>query len=945
MSAPAAPVPAGRTLTIRGTPYPVLLPKLSDPRLHLAAVITTLQVLGQTVFQFRVSIAQILISLLTCAVLEVVIAFRKQHVLMWPASAMLTGNGVAFILRVPGTHHGDWWSTKGWWIFMATAAVSLLSKYVITWRGAHIFNPSNIGLVLCFVLLGRNRAEPLDFWWGPVSPWLLFAFVVIVTGGLLILSRLKLLWIAVGFWLSFAAGIAVLAATGHAMVARWHLGPITGPYFWWSLLTSPEVLVFLFFMLTDPKTSPRGQRDRIVYAVSVGLLAALLIAPMRTEWASKVGLLAALTIVCAARPLLSLLPLARLRLTGPRLAVTAAAAAATYAFSLVAASGPATSAASTDPISATGLPAITILPSQGVETQLPMPTARAIVRDLVKALHRGRQGAVNIHLEPGEGQGPPYAVAQLAGATYTLHQAGAHWTLGDQPSQPAGLQAVHSIGGVQLTDVAGRAGLDFHQGAFRYGVTTDTPAMMGGGLCWLDYNNDGWLDLFVVNSYGEGDIGAYSARGSLPRTALYRNDHGRFTNVTAASGAGRAVRGEGCVAADFNGDGNTDIYITTAQSDELLWNNGDGTFTEGARSHGIVSFGWHSGAAVADVNGDGRPDLFVAGYTEPQGAIPGSVAGFPTNHLGVRDLLFLNEGNGPDGRARFREVGRQVGLDRAPYDHSLGAVFTHVWGKLALYVANDEDPNRLYLIERGPRFVDVAQEARVGDRNAGMGVATVDWTGDGRQDLFVSNSRRQTNAVYESSPAGFSIVGSAFTHGFGGTFTGWGDSWVDLNNDGSPELVLASGAIPVTNLAKNAGPIRVLTRSDGPWVPASVLQTLRTNGRGVAAADYDNDGRVDVAVNTIGGKLLLLHNTSPVNNWLTVDVKPFSPAAVVTVVDSTGKRQVREVQAGSSYLSSEDPRVHFGLGKATVRSLTVRLPDGTIRRYRPPTNQIFTAGA
>src|SRR5665213_2659703 len=107
MSAHAAPVPAGRTLTIRGTPYPVVLPKLSDPRLHLAAVITTLQVLGQVEFHFRVSIAQILLSLVTCALLEVVIALRKQHVLMWPASAMLTGNGVAFILRVPGTQHGD----------------------------------------------------------------------------------------------------------------------------------------------------------------------------------------------------------------------------------------------------------------------------------------------------------------------------------------------------------------------------------------------------------------------------------------------------------------------------------------------------------------------------------------------------------------------------------------------------------------------------------------------------------------------------------------------------------------------------------------------------------------------------------------------------------------------------------------------------------------------
>ena len=286
MSAHAAPPTGGLTLSVRGTAYPVLLPKLSDPRLHLAAVITTLQVLGQVEFHFRVSIAQILLSVATCAVLEVAIALRRQRVLMWPASAMLTGNGVAFILRVPGTHHGDWWSLRGWWIFVGTAAVSLLSKYVIKWRGGHVFNPSNFGLVLCFLVLGRNRAEPLDFWWGGMSPWLGLAFAVIVAGGLLILSRLRLLWIAIGFWLSFAAGIGVLAASGHAMTARWHLGPITGANFWWVLLSSPEVLVFLFFMLTDPKTSPKGQKERVVYAVSVGLLAALLIAPLRTEWAT-----------------------------------------------------------------------------------------------------------------------------------------------------------------------------------------------------------------------------------------------------------------------------------------------------------------------------------------------------------------------------------------------------------------------------------------------------------------------------------------------------------------------------------------------------------------------------------------------------------------------------------------------------------------------------------
>src|ERR687888_359960 len=177
-------------VVIRGTPYPIVLPKLRDPRLHLAATITSLQVIGQIGFHFRVSIAQILISLLTCALLEVGITMRRQHMLMWPASAMLTGNGVAFVLRVPGTRHGDWWTLRGWWIFAATAAVSLLSKHVLKVGGRHIFNPSNIGLVLCFLLLGSGRTEPLYFWWGPMSTWMAVALAIIVLGGLAILTRL-----------------------------------------------------------------------------------------------------------------------------------------------------------------------------------------------------------------------------------------------------------------------------------------------------------------------------------------------------------------------------------------------------------------------------------------------------------------------------------------------------------------------------------------------------------------------------------------------------------------------------------------------------------------------------------------------------------------------------------------------------------------------------------
>ena len=226
MSAPAF---AGRpALTIRGTRYPVLLPTVRDPRLHLAAVIITLQVLGQTVFGFQLSIAQILVALGTCAVLEVGIAFVRHKILLWPASALLTGNGVAFVLRVPGTPHGDWWSLHGAWIFAGTAAIALLSKHVIRYEGRHLFNPSNFGLVVCFLVLGKDRADPLDFWWGPMSVWLALAVCLIVVGGLTILSRLRLLFIAVAFWLTFAAGIAVLAASGHSMTARWHLGPDLG---------------------------------------------------------------------------------------------------------------------------------------------------------------------------------------------------------------------------------------------------------------------------------------------------------------------------------------------------------------------------------------------------------------------------------------------------------------------------------------------------------------------------------------------------------------------------------------------------------------------------------------------------------------------------------------------------------------------------------------------
>jgi hypothetical protein len=525
---------------------------------------------------------------------------------------------------------------------------------------------------------------------------------------------------------------------------------------------------------------------------------------------------------------------------------------------------------------------------------------------------------------------------------------------------PSGADVTSSSGfeGIRLTDVAGRVGLQFRQGAFRFGVSPDAAAMTGGGLCALDYNNDGWVDLFVVNSYSQADLGRWQTHGGLPRSALFKNTKGRFTNVTRRSKANVAARGEGCVAADLNSDGFTDLYITTASYDKLLWNNGDGTFTQGARAAGIRSYGWHAGAAVGDVNGDGRPDLYVAGYTDPNVPVPGSAAGFPNNFAGVRDRLYVNLGRDRHGHSRFREVGVQAGLEAARFDHSLGAVFSDFDGdgRLDLYVANDGDPNRLYENIPWPggkkadpaglgfRFEERAASAGVADPAAGMGVAAADFNGDGRSDLFVSNSRGQGHAVYTgqvpiASGSSFKDVRAAFAPAFGKTFTGWGASWVDLDLDGNPDLVLSNGDIPVTNLALDAQPIQVLENLGGPtgspphFLDGTALvggnDLPRVVGRGLTTADFDNNGRMDIAINTIGGKLELLRPTGVLGHWLAVRFATFSPGASVTAVLPDGRRLIREVQAGSSYLSSEDPRVHFGLGAATsVSQLIVRYLDG-----------------
>lgn len=292
-----------RTVHIRGREYPVILPSLRDPRLHVAAVILTLQALGQTVLDFRLSVAQILVCLASGALIEFGVSFFKDKTIMWPASGLLTGNSTAFILRVPGTYHGQWWSMHGIWIFVGVVAISMASKYLIRWRGRHIFNPSNLGLVLAFVALGPRYTEPQDLWWIPMGPWLIVTYAILIGGGLLIAWELKLLGLELGFMAGFAVFVALALAPvpDHCMVASWHATPMCGRDLWQVLVTSPEVLIFALFMVPDPRTVPDGPLARVVFGVLVALISVLLIGPTTLEFWTKTAILASLVIACALR--------------------------------------------------------------------------------------------------------------------------------------------------------------------------------------------------------------------------------------------------------------------------------------------------------------------------------------------------------------------------------------------------------------------------------------------------------------------------------------------------------------------------------------------------------------------------------------------------------------------------------------------------------------------
>lgn len=287
---------ATRAVRVGDRSLPVVLPNPRDARLHTAAVIVSIHVIGITALGFRVSVPQIVVAIVTAGLIDVAMTFRSTGMLVWPASGMLTGSGVALILRLTGMESGDYWSWTGWYWFALVAAVSISTKYVVRHRGTHVFNPSNIGLVLAFVVIGSHVVEPLDFWWAPLGPWMILAYGLILGGGVLITRRLRLLEMAVVFWIVLAGGLGVLAASGHCMTAAWSPTPVCDDRFWSVLVSSPEILIFLFFMITDPKTIPVSRPARVVFAATLGLVTTLMIAPHTVEYGAKVGLLASLAL-------------------------------------------------------------------------------------------------------------------------------------------------------------------------------------------------------------------------------------------------------------------------------------------------------------------------------------------------------------------------------------------------------------------------------------------------------------------------------------------------------------------------------------------------------------------------------------------------------------------------------------------------------------------------
>lgn len=480
---------------------------------------------------------------------------------------------------------------------------------------------------------------------------------------------------------------------------------------------------------------------------------------------------------------------------------------------------------------------------------------------------------------------------------------------------------------------------------------------LGSGCAFLDYDQDGRLDIFLMNSAGDRRVGRRSSRH-----ALYRNSgDGRFTDVSAQAGFDADLYGIGCVAADYDADRYPDLLLTGFEGVALYRNNRDGTWTDVTSRSGIRERGWRTSAAFADVDGDGWLDLYIGGYLRfgphsPQFCTVRGVRGQcpPRYYDGDPGHLYRSNGDGT-----FRDI-TQAARALAREGKTLGCLFLDydADGLQDLYVANDGVANCLFrnLGQHGRgssgnvRFRDVALERGVayssnGEPEASMGVDSADYDGDGRLDLFITNFQNETDALYRNSGAqGFEYL--TRESGLAGTmpFLSFGCGFLDYDNDADPDIFIASGHVQdnidqVDRACTFAQPRQLYENMDGRYRSAAAgpAFTTPTVGRGAAFGDFDNDGDVDIVVNNNNGPAMLLRNeVGSRQHWLRLRLEGRPPnrfAVGARVTLTIGRAiQVKEVRAGNSYASSSDPRLLFGLGSARRARLTVRWPDGGIRR-------------
>ena len=517
---------------------------------------------------------------------------------------------------------------------------------------------------------------------------------------------------------------------------------------------------------------------------------------------------------------------------------------------------------------------------------------------------------------------------------------------------------------VQFVNVARQAGLNAKT---IFGTEQKNKFLMettGCGVAFVDYDNDGWLDIFFVNGTR---FEAKYAPGEAPVSRLYKNNRdGTFTDVTVKAGVARTGWGQGVCVGDYDNDGHEDIFVTY-WGDCALWrNNGDGTFTDMAAKAGVTTnpgngqHRWNTGCAFLDYDRDGHLDLFIANYIDfdPKTApLPQSgpclykgllVACGPPGLKGGKNILFHNNGDGT-----FRDVSAKSGILNTAGTYGLGVLVADFDddGWPDIYVANDSTSSALYKNNHDGTFTDVAIEAGAayspdGKPQAGMGVSTADYDCDGRLDIIKTNFAGDTHSLYRNL-GNMTFDDQTFQSGLGKNtrFMGWGVGFFDYDNDGWADILVCNGHVypEVGETDAEAGyherKILYHNLGNGKFQDASmdagpgILEKVA--GRGCAFGDFDNDGDLDVVVNSVNDVPQLLRCDSTLkNNWLrvkTVGTKSNRSGIGARVICSTGEhRQTDEVRSGGSYISQNDLRVHFGLGSADKADLEVRWPSGVV---------------